>query len=89
MIHNIIVKISETLNTKNLLKTYLQCTYPIDFYTICSHFQYGKMKIFDLKKKDNQKKKKKQNKKKKKNKTKKNNNNKQTKQNKQQQKTNT
>ena len=55
MIHNIIVKISETLNTKNLLKTYLQSTYPVDFCTICSHFQYGKMKIFDLKRKQTNK----------------------------------
>ena len=34
MFHNNIVKISEKLNKRNLLKTSLQVTYPTDYYKI-------------------------------------------------------
>ena len=33
-----IVNISENLNKRNLSKTYLQFTYPTDFYIICNHY---------------------------------------------------
>ena len=42
MFHNNIVKISEKLNKQNLLKIYLQVTYPTYFCLICIHFYYGK-----------------------------------------------
>ena len=42
MFHNNIVKISEKLNKRNLLKICLQVTYPTDFCIICIHFYYGK-----------------------------------------------
>ena len=41
MLHNNILKISEKLSKRNLLKVYLQVTYPIDFCIICFHFYYG------------------------------------------------
>ena len=47
MFYNNIVKISEILNKGNLLKIYLKFTYPTDFCIFCSHFYYGKMKIFE------------------------------------------
>ena len=51
MFYNNIVKISEKLNKSNLLKIWLQVTYPTDFCIIWHHFYYGeKVKIFDLKK---------------------------------------
>ena len=42
MFYNNIVKISEKLNKWNLLKIWLQVTYPIDFCMIWLHFYYGK-----------------------------------------------
>ena len=46
MFYNNIVKISENLYKQNLLKTYLQLTYPTNFCIICSQFYYGeKVKI--------------------------------------------
>ena len=42
MFHNNIVKISEKLNKWNLLKIWLQITYPTDFCMIWLHFYYGK-----------------------------------------------
>ena len=42
MFHNNIMKISEKLNKRNLLKTCLQVTYPTNFCIICIHFYYGK-----------------------------------------------
>ena len=42
MFHNNIVKISEKLNKRNLLKIYLQVTYPTDFCIIYIQFYYGK-----------------------------------------------
>ena len=42
MFRNNIVKISEKLNKRNLLKICLQVTYPTDFCIICIHFYYGK-----------------------------------------------
>ena len=42
MFHNNIVKISENLNKGNLLKIWLQVTYPTDFCMILLHFYYGK-----------------------------------------------
>ena len=42
MFHNNIVKMSEKLNKRKLLKICLQVTYPTDFYIICIHFYYGK-----------------------------------------------
>ena len=47
MFHNIIVKISEKLNQRNLLKNCLQVTYPTDFCTICIFLLWRKVKIFD------------------------------------------
>ena len=41
MFHNNIVKISEKLNQRNLLKICLQVTYPTDYCIICIHFYYG------------------------------------------------
>ena len=41
MFYNNIVKISENLNKRNLLKICLQVTYPADFCIICIHFYYG------------------------------------------------
>ena len=38
MFHNNIVKLSEKLNKRNLLKICLQVTYPTDFCIICIHF---------------------------------------------------
>ena len=40
--YNNIVKISEKLNKWNLLKIWLQVTYPTDFCMIWLHFYYGK-----------------------------------------------
>ena len=40
--YNNIVKISEKLNKWNLLKIWLQVTYPTDFCMIWLHFHYGK-----------------------------------------------
>ena len=40
MFHNI-VKISENLNKRNLLKTCFQFTYPLDFCIICIQFYFG------------------------------------------------
>ena len=49
MFRNDIVKISEKVNKWNLLKTWLQITYPTDFCIIWLHFYYGeKVKIFDF-----------------------------------------
>ena len=49
MFHNNIVKISEKLNKQNLLKIYIQVTYPTNFCINCIHFYYGKKgKIFDF-----------------------------------------
>ena len=49
MFHNNIVKISEKLNKRKLLKIGFQVTYPTDFCIICLHIYYGKkMKIFDF-----------------------------------------
>ena len=49
MFHNTIVKISEKLNKRNLLKMCLQVAYPTDFCRIYIHFYYGKKKkIFDF-----------------------------------------
>ena len=42
MFHNIIVKISEKLNKRNLLKICLQVTYPTYFWKIRFHFYYRK-----------------------------------------------
>ena len=42
------VQTSEILNTWNLLKICNAVTYPIEFGIICSHFDYGKMKILDF-----------------------------------------
>ena len=42
MFHNNIVKISEKMNKRNLLKICLQVTYPTDFCKICIHFYYMK-----------------------------------------------
>ena len=42
MFYNNIVKISEKLNKWNLLKIWLQVTYPIDFCMSWLHFYYGK-----------------------------------------------
>ena len=42
MFHNNIVKISEKLNKKNLLKICSQVTYLTDFCIICIHFYNGK-----------------------------------------------
>ena len=42
MFHNNIMKISEKFNKWNLLKIFLQVTYPTDFCIICIHFYYGK-----------------------------------------------
>ena len=42
MFYNNIVKISEKLNKWNLLKIWLQVTYPTDFCMIWLHFYYGK-----------------------------------------------
>ena len=42
MFHNNIVKLSEKLNKRNLLKICLQVTYPTDFCMIWLHFYYGK-----------------------------------------------
>ena len=42
MFHNNIVKISEKMNKRNLLKIYLQITYSTDFCINCIHFYYGK-----------------------------------------------
>ena len=53
MFHNNIVKISENLNKGNLLKIWLQVTYPTDFCMIWLHFYYGKSEnIWFLKKKN-------------------------------------
>ena len=40
--YNNIVKISEKLNKRNLLKIWLQVAYPTDFCMIWLHFYYGK-----------------------------------------------
>ena len=42
MFHNNIVKISEKINKWNLLKIYLQVTYPTYFCLICIQFYYEK-----------------------------------------------
>ena len=42
MFHNNIVKVSEKLNKWNVLKIWLQVTYPTDFCMIWLHFYYGK-----------------------------------------------
>ena len=42
MFHNNIVKISENLNKRVLLKTSLQVTYPADFCIICMQITRGK-----------------------------------------------
>ena len=39
---NSIVKISENMNKRNMLKICLQITYPKDVCIICIHFYYGK-----------------------------------------------
>ena len=41
MFHNNIVKISEQLIKRNLLKIYLQVTYPTEFCITYIHFYYG------------------------------------------------
>ena len=41
-IHINIEKISEKMNKRNVLKIYLQATYPTDFCVFCIHFYYGK-----------------------------------------------
>ena len=49
MFHNNTVKISEKLNKQNLLKIYLQVTYPTDLCIINIHFLlWEKVKIFDF-----------------------------------------
>ena len=49
MFHNIIVKISEKLHKRNLLKICLQVTYPTDFSIIYILFLlYGTVKILDV-----------------------------------------
>ena len=49
MFHNNIVKFSEKMNKRNLLKICLQFTNPTDFCIICIHFYYGKkVKVFDF-----------------------------------------
>ena len=42
MFYNNIVKISEKLNKWNMLKIWLQITYPTNFCIIWLHFYYGK-----------------------------------------------
>ena len=42
MFQNNIMKISEKLNKRNLLKICLQVTFPTDFCIICIHFYYGR-----------------------------------------------
>ena len=51
MFHNNIVKISEKLNKRNLLKICLQVNYPSDFCITCIHLYYGKGENILLKKK--------------------------------------
>ena len=59
MFHNNIVKNSEKLNKRNLLKIVLQVSYPRDVCIVCICFYYGE-KWKHLIKKKNKKKKKKQ-----------------------------
>ena len=55
MFYNNIVKISEKLNKWNLLKIWLQVTYPIDFCMILASFLlWEKVKIFDFLKTNDQ-----------------------------------
>ena len=42
MFHDHIVQISENLNKRNVLKTHLQFTYPINFRRLYYHFYYEK-----------------------------------------------
>ena len=47
MFRNKVVKISEILNKRKLLKTSLKFTYPINYCIFCSQFVlWGKMKLF-------------------------------------------
>ena len=72
MFQNNIVKISEILNKKNLLKTCIQTICPINFCIVLSHLiYYRKSVIFFIKKKNNNKKQTNKQKKKKKKKKKK------------------
>ena len=42
MFYDNIMKISEKLNERNMLKIWLQVTYPANFGIIWLHFYYGK-----------------------------------------------
>ena len=39
--------LSEILNKRNLLKSGIQTSYPVDFCIICNHFYFWKMECFD------------------------------------------
>ena len=47
MFHNVIVKISEILNKKKVLKICIQTNHPNEFCVIDSNFNYGNLRIFD------------------------------------------
>ena len=48
MFYDNIVKISEKLNKRNMLKIWLQVTYPTNFGIIWLHLLWEKVKIFDF-----------------------------------------